>query len=978
MRAAIVALIILSLAFALAPKNLSIQGLVMCKNVKRVAVVGSQISLKEMATKMSSLYGCIPKVVHFYKAQTEPYFVNYNGENYGWQLDGNHTGLTEAFSYLNNAAYPVEVAVIDTGLAPGAPVNADWTHAIGITALVDSLISQGVCSDYGVANLYNATNIYIPLLFFTINYQFPYNATIYKYCVLNQTMTGDLDGDGTPDSLVIVQLTEPYDVVGHGTFVSSMIAGRFVAANGTSYVTGVAYSDPYVKVIPIRADLILLFAPDSNCNSLSYCLNNTTLYMFSGSFDDLSLEQAANYVVSLKQSLPSLKVVNMSLGGWYSPSDYDYWVESCNERIAPMVSAGLTVVVAAGNEGMELNPNNGYEFPAMCPGVYPVSALTVDNKLADFSNYGSYIKFSAPGDLVYGIYPAHSVLGALEGGTLDSTGNFTLTASSGTSYASPIAAGVVAIAYSAGRNIEDVLEGARFVPPYYSINPFYGYGEVYVPGIFNHTEKLEPAYYSVVPKVETPSLMLTTTQSAGIPAPALLALFFRRRKRVLVALLLLTSALLMADTITLTPKLVNVKLQDGTQLTPSGLESLANSPVHTMSVKVVKLDSRFPTFITSTSYGDVVVFASVDLNDYLDVYSFRVDEDGNVQSVGKYAQLFKTAFIYGAAFNGQNFVVIAPNSTTVDLSYSSNIVWLDGNGRMVTVERNIALNNGTLLPIGSSFMTTFLVPVEYAKRVLFNYNYYQSGTNYVIQNHLDVGVVGPNVIDVFAGDDCSFEVAKAIHVGNYTIALGQCSNYKLVIYVIKDNLGLVRSIKIPVSNYLAYSLGGALATFRYCPSTDEMMIVYLSLGENTDFFSEYTGTAILLSGVVNGSPKVEGAVQLPLPIVLIGPNCRYVYAFVKGGSTSDVTLDQMVLKVDVVNGEVVDAAKLSADGFWDVAGFGTWSSIGVIPIKDIENGGVGALVIKTGTTELVTTTQGGGIPAPLLLALIPFLRRRSR
>ncbi len=128
-----------------------------------------------------------------------------------------------------------------------------------------------------------------------------------------------------------------------------------------------------------------------------------------------------------------IEVANMSLG-------FVGYSQAINDAIANATDAGVTFVVAAGNDGIDAS-----EFsPANSPDVITVSALAdfdglpgglgaptcrsdVDDTLADFSNYGPEVEIAAPGVCIFSTYldDGYAVL-------------------SGTSMASPFVAGAVA------------------------------------------------------------------------------------------------------------------------------------------------------------------------------------------------------------------------------------------------------------------------------------------------------------------------------------------------------------------------------------------------------------------------------------------------------------------------------------------------------------------------------------------------------
>jgi hypothetical protein len=116
---------------------------------------------------------------------------------------------------------------------------------------------------------------------------------------------------------------------------------------------------------------------------------------------------------------PSIPVVaNMSLGG-SSNSSLDTAVQNS-------INAGVTYVVAAGNENVDAINTS----PAHIPGALTVGASDVNDARTSFSNFGKIVDLFAPGSLVLSTWKDSDV----------STNTI-----SGTSMASPHAAGAVAL-----------------------------------------------------------------------------------------------------------------------------------------------------------------------------------------------------------------------------------------------------------------------------------------------------------------------------------------------------------------------------------------------------------------------------------------------------------------------------------------------------------------------------------------------------
>jgi serine protease len=139
------------------------------------------------------------------------------------------------------------------------------------------------------------------------------------------------------------------------------------------------------------------------------------------------------------------KIVNLSLGG---PSDS----AAVRQAVDRAVAAGVTVVAAAGNSGIE-----GVEYPAALPNVIAVGAVDQRKAQAPYSNFGAALDVMAPGGdgdrddnadgLPDSIFQQMPDPDAVEFGRFDVFGYFGL---DGTSSATAHVSALAALLYSQG------------------------------------------------------------------------------------------------------------------------------------------------------------------------------------------------------------------------------------------------------------------------------------------------------------------------------------------------------------------------------------------------------------------------------------------------------------------------------------------------------------------------------------------------
>ncbi len=146
-------------------------------------------------------------------------------------------------------------------------------------------------------------------------------------------------------------------------------------------------------------------------------------------------------------------VINMSLGG----DGRSYGVE---KAVKTAINKGIVVVTSAGNKAADAS---GY-FPQNMPEIISVASTDSSNTPSEFSNYGSCVDISAPGE---------KILSTVIGGKCDCY--------SGTSMASPFVAACAAMLKSINKqythyDIESIMKSTVYVPEEWDFN--YGVGIV--------------------------------------------------------------------------------------------------------------------------------------------------------------------------------------------------------------------------------------------------------------------------------------------------------------------------------------------------------------------------------------------------------------------------------------------------------------------------------------------------------------------
>ena len=132
----------------------------------------------------------------------------------------------------------------------------------------------------------------------------------------------------------------------------------------------------------------------------------------------------------------------------------EYVSEAIVSELKSLYDSGITVLFASGNDGKSLDNSNIYDESEV-EWVIGIGASGENNDVTSYSNYGENIDLLAPGG---DSYESTGLLGLDDSGTQGSTENYGLVSNSysfmnGTSFSTPISAGVVALMYSVNPNI---------------------------------------------------------------------------------------------------------------------------------------------------------------------------------------------------------------------------------------------------------------------------------------------------------------------------------------------------------------------------------------------------------------------------------------------------------------------------------------------------------------------------------------------
>lgn len=246
--------------------------------------------------------------------------------------------------------------------------------------------------------------------------------------------------------------SDPSDDNGHGTHVAGIVSA---VRNNSAGIAGVA---PESKVMALKV-------VDQDGGGFVHLVLS-------------AIPNAIRYAANM-----GAKVINMSLG---IPPEYFSFTQLVDliSAIDYAKNLGVTSFVAAGNDDSFIA-----DLPAILDNVITVGSMFSSTTKSWFSNYGSQLDVMAPGSNILSLKAAGTNLAP----SYDAAGRYMYL--SGTSMATPMAAGVAALLYSMEQNLsfDDVYRRLQFSATDKGVA---GYDTMYGYGLINPFKALSEDYYT--------------------------------------------------------------------------------------------------------------------------------------------------------------------------------------------------------------------------------------------------------------------------------------------------------------------------------------------------------------------------------------------------------------------------------------------------------------------------------------------------
>ncbi|MBD3281023.1 S8 family serine peptidase, partial [Candidatus Dojkabacteria bacterium] len=301
-------------------------------------------------------------------------------ETIHWNLE--KTNMTEAWDDLGcpggadcEGDSNVVVAVLDTGVA-----YEDFDLDVGGTYTTSKhsglWIDTPAAAPNGTYNEgYDRQYFQSPELA-TVTFTDPYNPGWELLCDISSiegSSDACVDNPANPDS----NIYHANDDNGHGTFVTTIIAGDTANDVASNNVVGMANN---VQIMPVK---VMLPNDRSMCQDVDGELDTTCGY---ANGDYRSVGTTTTIVAGIEHAVHNgADVINMSLRGEGNDSAMEAAVDAA-------VEAGVIVVVSAGNDGDDI----ANYFPASFDNVIAVGASDTDDTRSSYSNYGDELDIVAP------------------------------------------------------------------------------------------------------------------------------------------------------------------------------------------------------------------------------------------------------------------------------------------------------------------------------------------------------------------------------------------------------------------------------------------------------------------------------------------------------------------------------------------------------------------------------------------------------
>ena len=259
-------------------------------------------------------------------------------------------------------------------------------------------------------------------------------SNVYQNLTVNKQINYTAATDLTSGAGIVVAVLDTGVDIHHSDLQSSLMGGfNFISPNllPDDIADGLGDNPAYGHGTMV-AGIIHRIAPDATIMPLRVLNGDGT-----GTLSDVLAALA--YAVQ-----SGAKIINLSLGTY----EYSQFLE---EAIQDAQAKGVLIVASAGN-----NSTNAPHYPAAYAGVQSVTSVEENYAKSGFGNYGSWVRFVAPGDGIASDFP----------GSTTAVGE-------GTSFAAPFVSGAAALLLSLNTNpdvnIIDVLHySARPVDPYNS------------------------------------------------------------------------------------------------------------------------------------------------------------------------------------------------------------------------------------------------------------------------------------------------------------------------------------------------------------------------------------------------------------------------------------------------------------------------------------------------------------------------------